>query len=477
MHAGESRLLRDPGPDAATPLGPGPHLFVDDYLIAESHGLKRTTHQPAKRPVPVLRKAESWHLQPQWFMAVVRDADAGLFRTWYNVKNPGGQPSICYAYAESQDGIDWRRPDLGLVEVDGSTSNNLIDAPQGHFSLFFVDEGPGYANPAQRYKLGYYGDGLCVAFSADGFRFAAYPGNPVIPAHPPGARFYEPGYENHIGDIIDGCWDPLKQEYLLGCKIEQGGYPGKPHHHAEGWRRCVGMATSDDFITWPRPRLIVTPDPGNGIEEFYGFKPMLRGGLYVGFLRVLRDDLPAHLGGPVEGIGWTELMTSRDGRAWTRHQEAFVGRDPRPGTWDHAMAWFADCITVGGTEYIYYGGYAEGHKVGDRQVGLALLRRNGFVSRDAGNRVGALRTPLVRLGGPVLAVNAAVMDELRVRVTDADGAALPGFDWMECAPVRGDSVAHPVKWTGDPGRLVGRPVSLEFRLRHGELYGFDVVSR
>jgi len=237
------------------------------------------------------------------------------------------------------------------------------------------------------------------------------------------------------------------------------------------------MSTSKDFVTWPKPRLIVTPDPANGIEEFYGFKPMVRGDLYIGFLRVLRDDLPADEGGPVEGIGWTELMTSRNGHDWVRHQEPFIDRDPKPGTWDHAMAWFADCITVGEKQYVYYGGYSAGHKIGDQTVGLAFLRKNGFVSRDAGERKGTLRTPIVVLGGGEISVNAVVRDELRVRVTDADGALLPGFDWADCAPVRGDSVAHPVRWTGNPTRLLGAPVRLEFRLRQGELYGFDVAGR
>lgn len=458
------------------PLGPGPHLFLDEYLIDASEGLTRTTHQPEKLPDPVLRRAESWHLQPQWFMAVLRDPGTGVFRTWYNVKNPGGAPSVCYAFAESEDGIDWRRPDLGLVAVDGSTANNLIEAPLNHFSLFFVDEGPGHGDPTRRYKLGYYDEGLCVAFSADGFRFVEHPGNPVIPAHPPGRQFGDPGYINAIGDIIDGCWDPLREEYLMGCKIERSGYPGKPHHHAPGWRRCVGVAASKDFVTWPRPSLIVTPDPANGIEEFYGFKPMVRGDLYLGFLRVLRDDLPADPGGPMEGIGWTELISSRDGRTWTRYPQTFLDRDPRPGTWDHAMAWFADCVTVGDREYVYYGGYSDGHKVGHREVGLAFLRRNGFVSRDAGPREGCLRTPVVRLDGAILTVNAAVTGEARLRLTAVDGSPLHGFDWSDGPALHGDSVAHPVPWRGQPARLPAVPLRLEFRLRQARLYGFEVVG-
>lgn len=147
---------------------------------------------------------------------------------------------------------------------------------------------------------------MCVAFSPDGFRFTEHPGNPVIPAHAPGVRFDDPGYEHFIGDIIDECWDPLRQEYLFGCKINQSGYPEKPHHHV------AGVTAGKGFVTWPRPRLIVIPTAGEEIEEFYGFKPIVRGDLYIGFLRVLRDDLAATTGGPVEGIGWTELMTRRN---------------------------------------------------------------------------------------------------------------------------------------------------------------------
>jgi len=467
-------------PLAAAPvrLGPGPHLFIDDYLIEESEGLKRTTHQPEKLPASVLKKGEPRHQKPLFFMTVEFDAKAGTFQAWYNVLNHGLPPELVrsYAYAESKDGINWSRPELGLVSVNCSTRNNLIATPPSNFGLFLVDDGPGGADPARRFKMAFFRGGLAVAFSPDGRRFTAHPGNPVIRQNASNIKPYAPGYENAISDIIDGCWDPLKKEYLLGCKIERGGYPRKPHYHAEGWRRCVAMSTSKDIIKWEQPRLIVTPDPNNGIEEFYGFKPTLRGDLYLGFLRVLRDDLPADEDGPVNGIGWTELLTSRDGRSWTRHPAKFLDRNRSAGSWDHAMAWLADCVTVGDKDYIYYGGYSAGHKVGDRQIGLALLRKNGFVSRDAGNEKGTLRTPAVLLMGKALTVNARVKGMLRVRLTGHDGAALPGFDWVEISRASGDSVAHTIAWTGDLASLCEKPVRIEFELKQAELCGFDVVG-
>ena len=85
------------GADAPLRLFRGPHLFIDDYLIEETKGLMRTTHQPKKLPKPILAKAESWHQQPLFFLKVMPDPSGDLFRMWYNVKNPGGHPSVCFA--------------------------------------------------------------------------------------------------------------------------------------------------------------------------------------------------------------------------------------------------------------------------------------------------------------------------------------------------------------------------------------------
>ena len=36
------------------------------------------------------------------------------------------EPTGVICYAESHDGINWVRPDLGLVEYNGSSKNNII---------------------------------------------------------------------------------------------------------------------------------------------------------------------------------------------------------------------------------------------------------------------------------------------------------------------------------------------------------------
>ena len=403
--------LTAPAPGAELPLrlGRGPHLFVDDYLIESSQGVVRTTHQPEKLPQPIMAPAPPHHDTPACVLAVIDDRQAGLYRMWYAVRFPAIHgPFSQYAYAESNDGVHWRKPDLGFVE-----DTNLIQSKRG-FGLVLIDDGPTAAGP-RRYKFGHFGyagsdgtHGLWVEFSPDGRRFTPYDRNPVL-------TYTEQRGDVALSDIIDGCWDPLQQRYLICFKTigwPSDGYRGSTANINEGHRRMVGQSTSKDFVNWTKPRRIVMPDPDEpGVEEFLCMRPKVRGGLYLGFLRILRDDLAADPGGPVNGIGWTELCTSRDGENWIRHREPFIDRGP-PGAWDHAMAYLGDVVTVGEQDYFYYGGSSFGHKSdkgrrSENAMGLAKLRRNGFVSRDAGATEGILRTPLLTLDADGLTVNAA----------------------------------------------------------------------
>src|SRR5262249_50579488 len=123
--------------------------------------------------------------------------------------------------------------------------------------------------------------------------------------------------------------------------------------------------------------------------------------------------------------------------------------------------------------------YAHGHKVNrfeERQLGLARMKRDRYVARQAGAPGGALRTPLVTLAGDRITVNAAVRPsgELRVRLLDPAGQPLPGFDPTDGEPSHGDSVAHPVRWQRPLAAVARQPVQLEFQLRDTSLYAFTL---
>ena len=174
--------------------------------------------------------------------------------------------------------------------------------------------------------------------------------------------------------------------------------------------------------------------------------------------------------------GYTVLSTTNDLFHCQRMREVWLDRDANNSSAvDHAVAWVGDMVTVGNEEYIFYAGYQWGHKnFTDRTLNLARLRKDGFVSRDAGNEWGTLVTPLVRFSGSRMTLNAQVRGELRLRILDAAGKPLAGFGAGDVEPMRGDSTAHIVKSRTPLTELARRPVRLELALRDGELYGFEL---
>lgn len=90
---------------------------------------------------------------------------------------PRAKRIVSLCYAESKDGVNWVKPNLGITEFRGSTENNII----GHFlhgTSVFLDKHD--ADENRRYKMFTkidYGNGvhfIAVAFSKDGLHFDEY---------------------------------------------------------------------------------------------------------------------------------------------------------------------------------------------------------------------------------------------------------------------------------------------------------------
>ena len=428
-------------------------MFLDEHLIDESRNLLRRVNRPQRDPQipnPLISGKEDECNGP--YLTVIRDPVSGRFRIWYNtnkVKFQDGSSHV--ATMESADGIHWIRPHRVLADPGGF-----------NFGSSVLDEGPGFADPARRYKLAWWFDGgMRLAVSNDGLTWTAWKPYPVI---------------RHNHDITNIFYDSARQRYLATVSV----YTTGPNY--SGDRRCTMHSTSPDLLEWEKPWYVLRPDDriDPGQTQFYAMCGYLqRGDLLIGLVKVLHDDWKAP-GTPdgAFGVGYTTLAWSRDGKHWSRDLEPFFEPDPNVDAWDHAHAWIDQQLPLGDEIYLYYGGYKFGHKMDrweGRQIGLVKMQRDRYVSRDAGPDGGTLVTPRAVLAGHTMTVNANVRGELRVALLDAESQPIPGFSIEDCHPISGDNLSHAVLWQGELADLRNKAVRIAFHLRDAELYGFDLT--
>ena len=185
-------------------LAGGTHLFIDDYLIERTSALTRTAHRARRLPRPVLESGPGTrHTQVLFFPKVFHDPGnrSAPFRMRYDAGFTGSERRS-YGYAESDDGLTWRFPELGIVEIAGSRANNIVR--RGAYCLCLVDHArhpqSGTSDPERRFVLLYTGgDRFSAAYSPDGFHWTDDPDNPVYL-----------DTEHRMEDRLNGCWDPLR---------------------------------------------------------------------------------------------------------------------------------------------------------------------------------------------------------------------------------------------------------------------------
>lgn len=141
------------------------------------------------------------------------------------------------------------------------------------------------------------------------------------------------------------------------------------------------------------------------------------------------------------------------------------------------------CFVVGDKlifPYSAFSGYAPDGTPGmysGASIGLAMLRRDGFASMDAGTTPGTLETRRVTFEGKHFFVNVDASEgDLRVEALDEKGQPIAPFTLANCDPVKVDSTIQRVTWKGadDLSALKGKPVRFRFQLENGKLYAFWV---
>ena len=162
----EQAIVRD--------IGSLKQLFIDDYIIAEMEALTKTFHPTKKYPEnPIFTPETPWEKKMEFGIPLNRvlyDEKEQVHKMWY------GDQTLCLA--TSKDGIKWERPNLGLVDFEGSKENNIL--PERSPDLYTPED----PDPNRRYKAIFHtSEGKGAAFSSDGIHWKPYADNPVI-RHP-----------------------------------------------------------------------------------------------------------------------------------------------------------------------------------------------------------------------------------------------------------------------------------------------------
>ncbi len=438
-------------------------LFIDDYFIETSRNLRFVLNPPRKSGIIFLRADKPWErLMINAWHTIMEDPDPTApeyrYRLWYEVYWKPGDQGSALAYARSRDLIHWEKPELGLIEFQGSKQNNLVwrgTAEHGqHGGTVFIDPN---APPEERYKYVYLGGGkLCAAVSPDGIHWRPYDG-------PRGDVLCDwPSDTQNVA-----FWDPD-----LGCYMFYGRW----------WSpRMVAHARAEGFGPFGKPEVVMAPDdsdpPDTDIYNNAAVKYPWADRAYFMF--------PSLYHHPSDKL-WVELAISRDGRQWSRPcREPFIPTG-MPGQWDEGLIYRGVGLIRRGSEIwlSFYGRHATHNTYKDKRYqgaySWAISRLDGFVSLDAGDETGELVTVPIIFSGSRLVLNVHALPGgwVRCELQDGSGKAVPGFSVNEADPIRVDSVGQTVTWRGRSNvrHLAGQPVRLRIVMRRAKLYAFEFAD-
>lgn len=479
-------------------------LFFDTHEIDSLEDTQLTLNPPQKR-------GQCLSIEEPWEMGHCRGCNViyfdGAYRLYYTISSKDSGRGL--AFAVSDDGVNWTRPNLGAVEFKGSKSNNIVsfDSPDFGETCVFVDpHGP----DEHRVKCicHHPWQGLWLMTSPDGIHFKR--------GHE--GFLLERGTDNNMTVF----WDETIGKYRVYLR------GGDKRRSIMGWAgsRSVVYTETED-IHEPLQIDEFAPDP-----HYYGYeRPGLDGkpvrpkaGIFRELPTVMGMDdkdpaeadlyqaaavhyapnaylafptLYFHYPGPPEGFmndGWLDLQfaASRDGRLWRRDlRGSYVRLDMTgEGAWKQ-MHMLIGMVPRDRSLYQYYMGsklsHGEGRTPEDRMatkvrhwgpgdpIAFRIEQRmDGFVSADSAYTGGSILTRPFRLNSSQLAVNmdTSASGAAYAALYDGNGFEIKGFSLEESDLIQCNDTRRILTWRqrSDVSRLKGKQIRLMIRSRNTKLY-------
>ena len=503
-------------------------LLLDEALIDDESGIKREV-QPGKKSNCLMQpdRDKPWEYCGTGMSKCVciygttlYDDLTGKYRMWYagrmgphwrfesgNYQIPGlyvprtdEKPYNCHGvthdthgrafvdndrgdltcYAESDDGINWVKPNLGVFTFNGSPDNNIVWDLHG--ASVFIDREEVDAD--KRYKA----IGFCRRYR-----------NIFVITSPDGVRWndkdnLEPAAIRQNEGTFNVIWDAHSRLFRAYSIVR---------FDDRDKRRVICYTESPSLEgPWKDSEPMLEPTHwddevgrrkyGALRAEFHNMSAFRYHNLYlglVGALYVTAEQIPGEknqmpCNGPID----SQIVYSRDGINWAHADRDRTPAIPRGGAeaFDSGMiAGTAKEPIIDGNEvHWYYTGcdYTHGEVDLDKKmtrVGRATWNRHRFVALNARDD-GVVTTKAVPLPDDAdgLELNAdAEGGQVRVELCGADGRVLDGFSREDCLPLRSDELRWRVKWKAAEISAIHGDVKLRFVMNRSRLYSFTFRKR
>lgn len=352
---------------------------------------------------------------------LAKDTNQSASIQTYNAKE---RRTTAILYAESENGLQWVKPSLGIVEYQSSKENNIL-ALSTHGAGVLLDLVEN--DPQKRYKIISRDDrgplNIHVAFSDDGIHFDNWT-TVIDDPHFPG--------DTHNFALRD----PVSGRYLLFTRS------------FSREMRVEVRLESDDFLHWTNAKQVLS-----GLDmddQVYGMPVFCQDGLYWGLAEIFYagDSSNDHYD-HVE----VELCYSGDGVRWNRIAPGrpFIANGAID-SYDFGCCYAASPVRDGMDYRFYYmGGNGTHYDLKHNGLCLGTIKRNRLAGVAARNEdMFTYQTRLLsfdnkRTGLCVDVTNGCI----RYEALDKEGKVILGLSKDDCYPIVTSSNHAALRWQNE----------------------------
>jgi len=430
------------------------YLLLDNRVVQDVVNAKLSIGEIQKhKKNPLFTEDKSWEKRfDNLYGNVIYDQEENIYKCWYSPfivdysakgmslkerkekeYNPPENREMAICYAVSKDGINWKKPNLGLIEYENSKANNIVwRGPHG--AGIFKDKYE--ADPEHKYKAIF--QGLKVSTSPDGlhWRSPIKCENVDVAGDTHNNAFWAPSLNKYVG--ITRTWGDLGRQ--------------------------VARIESKDFNNWTPQEVILQGRDKD--HQPYAMPVFYYAGIYLGLLAIHEQS---------SDRVWTELAWSSDTENWGRvcPGSPLIPCSEKILDYDYGCVYpCADPIFLDHEIRLYYGASDYLH-FGWRKGSLCLasLRPDGFAGYEqkSDKRPAIITTSKLKYSGQDINITADVRSKgyVRVKILNSEGSHIATAKKITKTMTNGSlELSKKVK---------SEEIQLQFELKNVKLYSFRFI--